>query len=763
MVVVNVREPAPKEFYIKKRDIEAHGVTQGCAGCRTVFLGGTRQNHSAECRERFRALLQGEERVQRMEAKQRDYAEKAAEAEEKRKEKKRRKEEKRAGRKRAAEDDDLDVDERLARAAQAEGEQEGRRPARPGSSIDGRPGSSGDGSGGRGSGGDGGGNGGSNGGGGSIGDDGGRGSVGGDGGGSSGNDGGGPSIDGGMDVDAILHENAYWDDVRGGWLDRRKVHEARMEEVTFMRKEHLWDAVPRSQASGHRIVSVRWVDTNKGTGDKPEIRSRLVARDFNGGWDKDREDLFAATPPWELKRLLLSLATDTRAGQCKKVLLIDVKKAHLYPPCTEEVFVELPEEAGEGPDRVGRLRRMLYGLRSAAATWENHYAGKLVSEGFERGMSSPVAFYHPGRQISLVVHGDDFTFVGAPPDLDWIQGHMRRWYQVKIRARLGPEPGDDKSAVLLGRQIAWHDWGVSCRSDAKYRSNVIKALGLAEDSKELAVTGRKEVPGEGKEEGPRVMGEDKQFRSLVASINYMSIDQPDLQYACKEACREMAAPSDESWIKLKRLARYLVGRPEVVWRYPWKDGHGAWRVYVDSDWAGDAATRKSTSGGAILLGDHCIKTWSTTQSTIALSSCEAEYYALVDGAARTLGLQAAARELGIEVDEVAVEAATDSSAAKSYASQRGAGRIRHVEVKQLWLQQAVAEGRFKLSKVAGQDNPADAMTKYQNRATLQKLLGMIGVEVVGKGRAHREENGDPSDVGWICLGSGGRWADAEEG
>ena len=433
VVVVNVREPAPKEFYIKKRDVEAHGVTPGCAGCRTMFLGGTRQNHSAECRERFRALLQGEERVQRMEAKKRDYAEKAAEAEEKKKDKKRRKEEQRAGRKRAAEDDDLDVDERLARAAQAEGEQDGSRPARP-DSGDALPGSSGDG--GRGTSGDGGGGSSGDGGGGSSGDGGGGGSRGVDGGGpsgdgggrgSSGNDGGGLSSDGGMDVDAILQENVYWDDVRGGWLDRRKVHEARMEEVTFMRKENLWDAVPRSQAAGHRVVSVRWVDTNKGTEDKPEIRSRLVARDFNGGWDKDREDLFAATPPWELKRLLLSLATVTRAGKCKKVLLIDVKKAHLYPPCAEDVFVELPEEAGEGPDRVGRLRRMLYGLRSAAATWENHYAGKLVSVGFERGMSSPVSFYHPGRQISLVVHGDDFTFVGAPPDLDWIQGHTSRW------------------------------------------------------------------------------------------------------------------------------------------------------------------------------------------------------------------------------------------------------------------------------------------------------------------------------------------------
>ena len=49
----------------------------------------------------------------------------------------------------------------------------------------------------------------------------------------------GSGMDGGMDIEAIMQGNAYWDDVRGGWLDRHKVREARMEEVGFMQREHL--------------------------------------------------------------------------------------------------------------------------------------------------------------------------------------------------------------------------------------------------------------------------------------------------------------------------------------------------------------------------------------------------------------------------------------------------------------------------------------------------------------------------------------------
>ena len=132
-----------------------------------------------------------------------------------------------------------------------------------------------------------------------------------------------------------------WDDVRGGSLDREEVRKARLEEVEYMKKKGLWEAVPRSQAGGGKIVSVKWVDTNKGTEDQPMIRSRLVARDFRVA-DKDREDLFAATPPWELKKLLMSQAAKRDDGKKRKMLLIDVKKAHLNPECKEDVYVELP-------------------------------------------------------------------------------------------------------------------------------------------------------------------------------------------------------------------------------------------------------------------------------------------------------------------------------------------------------------------------------------------------------------------------------------
>ena len=125
-----------------------------------------------------------------------------------------------------------------------------------------------------------------------------------------------------------------------------------------------------------------------------------------------------------------------------------------------------------------------------------------------------------------------------------------------------------------------------------------------------------------------------------------------------------------------------------------------------------------------MLGNHCLRTWCLTQGAIVLSSAEAEYYAMVEGATRGIGVQTMLREIGIEA---AIVLSTDSSAAKSLGSRRGTGRIRHLETKWLWLQLEVAAGRIKLEKVAGELNPADLLTKYKNAAEIEKLLGLMSM------------------------------------
>lgn len=133
----------------------------------------------------------------------------------------------------------------------------------------------------------------------------------------------------------------------------------------------------------------------------------------------------------------------------------------------------------------------------------------------------------------------------------------------------------------------------------------------------------------------------------------------------------MARPRRRDWTKLKRAARYLRGKPRVVHKYPFQK-MGMINVCVDSNYAGCTATRKSTSGGAVYLGDHLIKSRASTHVVVATSSGEAEYYAIVKGSSAGLGLQSMMVDIGYAV-KLGIH--MDSSAAKAMASRIGLGKV----------------------------------------------------------------------------------------
>ena len=122
----------------------------------------------------------------------------------------------------------------------------------------------------------------------------------------------------------------------------------------------------------------------------------------------------------------------------------------------------------------------------------------------------------------------------------------------------------------------------------------------------------------------------------------------------------------------------------------------------------------------------CLKVWSSTQKHIALSSGEAEYYAAVKGGSEGLYLQGLCRDLGIQVH---VRLHTDSSACKGMCSRDGLGKLRHLDLQYLWLQQMVRAGRFQMKKVPGVWNPADLMTKPLAAKEIEGKLIAMGMRV----------------------------------
>ena len=123
-----------------------------------------------------------------------------------------------------------------------------------------------------------------------------------------------------------------------------------------------------------------------------------------------------------------------------------------------------------------------------------------------------------------------------------------------------------------------------------------------------------------------------------------------------------------------------------------------------------------------MRGCHLIKHWSSTQTTVALSSAEAELTGICRGATQGLGLQSLSVDL---VMPSGLNVHTDSIAAIGICRRRGLGKVRHLATADLWVQDRLKKKDFSLYKVLGSDNPADILTKHVDRVLLSKHMGKM--------------------------------------
>ena len=193
----------------------------------------------------------------------------------------------------------------------------------------------------------------------------------------------------------ICEEKIRWDDISGEELNGAMVREARTEEMMEVDKHKVYVKVPVSECwekTGKRQIKTRWIDINKGDKVNPEYRSRLVAKDLNDG---KRWDLFAATPPLEALKALISMMMTKTIGwgvegkEDMKMDFIDVRRAYFHADAVRDVNVELPEEEGEVKEVCGKLLKSMYGTRDAAQNWEKAYAEFMEEIECSTGIASP--------------------------------------------------------------------------------------------------------------------------------------------------------------------------------------------------------------------------------------------------------------------------------------------------------------------------------------------------------------------------------------
>ncbi len=215
------------------------------------------------------------------------------------------------------------------------------------------------------------------------------------------------------------------------------------------------------------------------------------------------------------------------------------------------------------------------------------------------------------------------------------------------------------------------------------------------------------------------------YSSSVGSLMYaMVCSCPDLSYAVSAVSRYMANPSKEHWKAVQWILRYLRGTTDVCLQFGrTRDGVIG---YVDADFAGDLDRRRSLTGYVFTIGGCAISWKATLQTTVALSTTEAEYMAITEACKEAIWLKGLFSELNEDL-QINTVFCDSQSAIFLTKDQMFHERTKHIDVRYHFVRDIIARGDIVVSKISTHENPADMMTKSLPITKFEYCLDLVGV------------------------------------
>ena len=222
--------------------------------------------------------------------------------------------------------------------------------------------------------------------------------------------------------------------------------------------------------------------------------------------------------------------------------------------------------------------------------------------------------------------------------------------------------------------------------------------------------------------------DQKLFQSAVGSLQYLSIaTRPDITYAVSNVAKFCDKPTQQHWLAVKRIYRYLKGTKNYGILYCNDGSCHECVAYSDADWGGDISDRKSTLGYMFQISGAAVSWRSKKRTCVALSTAEAEYIAMTSAAQESLWLQQLLTDLKRETVKSMVVYEDNQSAISMAKNPQFHGRSKHIDIKYHFIREQVKSGKVQLSFCQSNDMIADILTKGLSTGQFEKLRLMSGV------------------------------------
>jgi transposase InsO family protein len=486
--------------------------------------------------------------------------------------------------------------------------------------------------------------------------------------------------------------------------------EATNKELESLSLQGVWEEV--ALPPGARALGCHWILKYKY--DKHGGIERYKARLVVGGHRQlagEFGELFAPVVKYTSIRMVLSLTSELGW----ELEQMDVDTAFLYAPLEEEVYMRLPEGYEkldqDGKPLVARLLKSLYGLKQSPRNWNTHLDAWLVESGWVQTKADPGVYFFETETVKyiLLLYVDDLVIAG--PDIEWIKAFKE---QVKEKFKI-----KDLGAAtwLLGMEVTRDRAKRQLRlSQAKYINDLLSAYNMQDcnAAKVPMLPGSSVVVT-----GQNILPNPKLYQSLVGSLLYAAVStRPDIVQAVSKLARVMSKPEEEHWVMAKRVLRYLKGKPDVGLTYTagttvtnqMEHATNALIGYSDADWAGDLATRRSTTGYVFMLNGAAISWNSKLQPTVALSTAEAEYMAMCAAIQEGVFLRKLLHEVGFPQSSTPMLEDNQGCIALGN-NPITSSRSKHIDIKYHFVREMVNLKEFVLKYCPTDKMLADPLTK----------------------------------------------------
>ncbi|GEM12751.1 copia-type polyprotein [Rhodotorula toruloides] len=496
------------------------------------------------------------------------------------------------------------------------------------------------------------------------------------------------------------------------------------EWAGFQQQDVVGDLIPREPDM--KVLGTRWHHTARvdPKAETAQLKSRLVVQGVKTiPFLSSFGPTFTPLPRWDVISLFFVLATRLKLP----VYVTDFAKAYLSAQVAtggDTVFIKQPPgfEVPGREDHVYELKRAAYGLPQSGRAFHLKVKDKLDQLDFV-SLSEGVTLYigcRGGDYVILVIYVDDGLIAGKKALVEDVVGELQEDFDVTFGGTV-----DGKS--FLGRDISYDPQTGSILVSVK--SQIEKALKMHgfENIKPLHMPiqpGIVYVEWDGEAIKP------SEYLSAVGSLLFIATTRVDVQYAVGVASRYSSNPGPKHWELVKRIFAYLSVTRDVALEMGLSRSDGSGLVaFVDADHGGDIETRRSTTGVVVQLDGTTILTLSRRQSSVQLSTFQAELNAVVVALGELEWISSVISSLPIGNDAPLHLFNDNLSAVNALLSPTYIELKKQHDLKLKYIREQVEKGFVDLRWVPGVDNVADILTKALPARRIREIgkkLGLVG-------------------------------------